>query len=350
MLSYNRQHTKVLEIDNDYRLKLVELLLINGAKSIQGRSVLVATAMQDNLSLVELLLDKGIDVDSTLNGQNNSWDTALYYAAKNKNLDMVTLLLANKASPNLVNPSSISPLDQALGNGEISISKALLEADARLSPLSLFRSVQSRNIECVKLILGNLRNFRNFDTNPGILHPLMEAIRQDNTEIIKLLIDADITYIDSEGNSLLHLAAKLNRLNVAKILLPELDDQYANDYADTTNLSGDTPLHLAAKNGSFHVAKYLIDRGANTLAPNTRSQTPVDLAIFLDNNISLQGNGHSNYNLRKSVLRGKLSLIKLLAEKGVPYNRYMTSDKVIRSFIEDLSDNKLKHIDIYLNL
>jgi ankyrin repeat protein len=69
---------------------------------------------------------------------------------------------------------------------------------------------------------------------------------------------ADIEAKDKYGDRFLHLAARKNSFETARLLI----DRGAN--VDATDKRGRTPLHLADRYHHLEVACRLIDRGANT--------------------------------------------------------------------------------------
>jgi ankyrin repeat protein len=86
----------------------------------------IAAAAGD-LATVKALLDGGTSVDE----QDGQGKTALYHAARNGKLDIVNLLLAHKANPNLSETvDGRSPLEAAAWNEHNDVMLALLAAGA----------------------------------------------------------------------------------------------------------------------------------------------------------------------------------------------------------------------------
>lgn len=82
-----------------------------------------------------------------------------------------------------------------------------------------------------------------------------------------------LTYRDSDGDSLLHIATRRADAEAVSLLLSAGVDP---------NIRGDmgyAPLHYAADNRDSEIAKLLISRGANTKALNEFGKAP-DLAGF----------------------------------------------------------------------
>ena len=133
-------------------------------------SALVAIKMfnmiisENNIDMVKLLSD--LEQGADINLQNKDGNTALIYAIRENNIEMVKLLLLEKgADTNLQNKD---------GN------------------TALIYAIRENNIEMVKLLLeqGANTNLQNKDGNKG----LMYAIRENNIEIVKLLLDYGALY------------------------------------------------------------------------------------------------------------------------------------------------------------
>lgn len=89
-----------------------------------GSTLLMAAARAEDVELVQWALDRGTDVDAIRQGKKNA--TALIFAARKGNSEIVRLLLAGGADPNLTNHEGQTALDIAKGQ-EV---KELLRASA----------------------------------------------------------------------------------------------------------------------------------------------------------------------------------------------------------------------------
>ena len=82
----------------------------------------------------------------------------------------------------------------------------------------------------------------------------------DNIKCVEALLNLQETnkindQIDQEGNSLIHLCAKFNKIESLRYLLK------MNNYLDIifiVNNSGELPLHSAAKNGNIEIFKLIL--------------------------------------------------------------------------------------------
>lgn len=87
---------------------MVRLLLTNGAKAVRlpeapvWQHPVVAAAKHDEIEIMQVLLDRGVDLSVT----NDKGYTSLHYAVATMNGPMVELLVKHKADPNAVHPGS----------------------------------------------------------------------------------------------------------------------------------------------------------------------------------------------------------------------------------------------------
>ena len=98
-------------------IKNIKEALENGADVYfqdeqSGMSPLHVAILQNNRDIVELLLEKGADV----NLQNNSGDTPLHFAIAGENVELCNLLLNAGADVNLQNENGKTPLHHAVEN------------------------------------------------------------------------------------------------------------------------------------------------------------------------------------------------------------------------------------------
>ncbi|KAL4802316.1 Glycerophosphoryl diester phosphodiesterase family-domain-containing protein [Aspergillus unguis] len=90
------------------------------------------------------------------------------------------------------------------------------------------------------------------------------AVKANFIDIVQLLVDArvDINYQDRQGETALHVAARFNHEQCARILLKGNSDQKADTELAESAYSW-TPVFVASVDGSLGVVNALIDAGAN---------------------------------------------------------------------------------------
>ena len=98
------------------------------------------------------------------------------------------------------------------------------------------------------------------------------AARYDRVEIARMLMGADVNMQDIWNRTPLHVAAQFGSVEIAQMLI----DAGADVNVQTN--SGRTPLHRAAFYGYVEIARMLIDAGASKDILNNDGELPYDLA------------------------------------------------------------------------
>ena len=113
--------------NNGTGLKCAELFLIAGADPSVGNdgyhSPLMTAVSRNNLDMAKLLLQHVGDVNKT---RCIGGETPLCFAVPDRNETMTTVLLENKADPNIASIDGQTPLLVAVHNNDISLTKLLL--------------------------------------------------------------------------------------------------------------------------------------------------------------------------------------------------------------------------------
>lgn len=199
---------------------IFNLFLTSGAnvnqKDADGDTPFLNAAARNELAVVKLLESRGGDIKSS----NAKGQTALMLAVENNSPDVVEFLIEK---------GSDASTKDAAGNN-----------------LAYY------------LVSGfHPEKMDGFDMKLRILQ--------------KIRVPMDVTQAD--GNTLYHLAAKTNQLELVKRL------SALNIPINAVNDEGMTPLHLAAmKATGDELMKYLISQGADTGAVTEFGETPFDLA------------------------------------------------------------------------
>jgi len=87
--------------------------LLQNAQGPKGESLLLLAVKKGDKEMVELLLNKGADINAPVTGGY----TPLHAAAQNGQEGIILLLLKNKADINAVTDDGKSPLELAIQNG-----------------------------------------------------------------------------------------------------------------------------------------------------------------------------------------------------------------------------------------
>lgn len=197
-------------------------------------------------SLLARLLKLGLNPNKT----DEAGRTCLHLSCLVGNEECATMLLDNKADPNMWDSSN----------------------DRKATPLHCAASAKS--LACVKVLIAF-----GADVNAGLLErsPLHYAVLSHATEIVKELLVSgacpDTQQVFTETP--LHVAASLGSASCTKLLLDAGADVRA-----AMGPGRATALHLAAEDGHAECARLLLEHGAQIDWPNFREQTPLHLAAL----------------------------------------------------------------------
>ncbi|MFV0393287.1 MAG: ankyrin repeat domain-containing protein [Coprobacillaceae bacterium] len=277
--------------------------------------------------VVQAFLKKGgIDLDT----RDEFGNTALFYACNKGARDIVKLLLDNGADASIENNENMSVLHSVSNSGNKEIIKILLDAgtDINLSDNSgrkpLMYTILSAKTEAAKYLVeqgaditikdndehtaldyASTNGLRDLiallssnvnDTNVSGVTPLMQAVYDNQAEVVDVLLkneDINIDAINDAGETSLLIALKNNNLRIAEVLLKAktnpnlktLDGNTVIHYAvnanniamcktlepyiekfDDKNNWGVTPLIIACQKGYNEISRWLIEKEVNVNA------------------------------------------------------------------------------------
>jgi len=121
-------------------------------------------------------------------------------------------------------------------------------------------------------------NLENIDVNTQIYGGqtlLHVALKLNNLKLFKLFLKANVNpdIANENGEAPIHLAVMKNKLNFVRILI-----QHGCDIDLGAELE-QTPLHLAVITGNLDIIKYLVDHNAEILVQDENNFYPIDYAI-----------------------------------------------------------------------
>ena len=238
-----------------------ELLLdaeANIAQEDDGDSPLATAAGNNDVVMVQMLLDAGMDVFV----ENNLNITALIEAAKEGNLDIMTVL---------INAGAASNAQEDDGGGDT----------------ALMAAARAGHVDAVRMLLdaGADPHLRNADGATA----LIVAALAGNAEIVQILLEAgaDANLQNNEGDTALMLAASNGSIGVIRSLLDAgVDPNVQNGDGETALAKAVAEMRdaLSAQN-TEHVDWYrsvittLLDAGANPDLPNQDGTTVFMTAV-----------------------------------------------------------------------
>jgi ankyrin repeat protein len=201
----------------------------------------VIYARTGDLRVVNLFLMSGMDP----NAKDESGDTVLLAAAKNKQSAVVKALAAGKADLNARDKDGLTALMFAARTGDSSMVRTLLDQNADV----------------------------NAKTDSGRT-PLMYAAWTESPEIVTALLvkGASIDEQDHDVGTPLTWAAFFNRAAMAQALLERGAD------VNVRNRQRGTPLMIAAARGNTPMVQLLLDNGADARARDAEGKDAIKWA------------------------------------------------------------------------
>eukprot|EP00439_Symbiodinium_sp_Y106_P007963 s904_g1.t1 len=260
-----------------------------------GRTALIAAAGSGALKSVKLLSSAWADLNKTC---KQSGASAIYTAAQNGHLDVVSFLLEEDADKDTVTNVGATPVIVAAHGGHLEVVCMLIEkhADKHASSndgsIAVFVASEKGYIDVVHVLIemgADKDAARNDDgatpvfiaSQNGHFHvvdfliekgankdsamsdgatPVMIAADRGHLEVVRLLIEmgADKNAAQKDGVTPVFIASQNGHLDVVRLLVEKDADK------DKAMNDGATPIFVASQEGHLDVVRFLIEKGATT--------------------------------------------------------------------------------------
>lgn len=192
------------------------------------------------------------------------------------------MLLENDADTDLTDGYQNSPLHSAACCGSIDIMNLLLsEYHCDPTPLNCNKdlpihiaALHNHNDAVAFLVENNINKID--EKNDLGKTPLSIAVEKNNLDLVQYLIgcNSDVTTVDMNKNTLLHIAIMNESYGVLEYLL-SLNKININNI----NLEGITPLHISVMKGNFDVFSLLLKYDACPLILDSKGRSIIHFAI-----------------------------------------------------------------------
>jgi ankyrin repeat protein len=241
----------------------------------------IATQYAD-ARIIQLLLDKGADIDTNPDDHPLGISTPFRWAISRYNMQEVKKILQFNPDIEFIGPGNCcckdqTPLQVAISTGSLKMVNLLLDAGANVNAF-----------------------VDRYETERCIETPLITAFTERSEDMALRLIEADakLDTVSFHGSTLLHCATSYPQV-MRKLIDYGLD-------VNAMNKEGDTPLHVAVFGCDRESAELLIEQGANLEATNHKGVTPLQLAA---------------YDAARGGMRSKTGIFALLLDRGANFDK-----------------------------
>ena len=177
---------------------------IKNYKNRYGKTLLHIAALHENVDVVSLLFDRGMNVDT----RDNDGRTSLFISAECQYVDLMKLLLDRGATIDTRDNYGNTSLHDSARNENVELVRLLLDRGANVDTQDndgrtpLYASAWNGNVKIVRLLLDRGANV-DIPNNDGRT-PLYVSGIYGNVEVVRLLLDrgANIDTLNKDGRTL----------------------------------------------------------------------------------------------------------------------------------------------------
>jgi ankyrin repeat protein len=305
------------------RLLLAADSALVNSKDKDNKTPLFIAAEQGNLGVIEVLLDKGGDIDA----QSARHGNALQAASARGDKEIATLLLDKGADVNAQGGHFGNALQAASARGDKEMATLLLDKGADVDAQggyfgnALQAASWNGNKEMATLLLDKGADV---NTQGGYFsNALQAALEKGYQDIATLLLDkgADVNAQSGRYSNALYAASERGQKEMATLLLDKGAD------VDAQGGHFGNALQAASYNSQKEIATLLLDKGADVNAQGGHFGNALQAAswngnkeiatLLLDKgaDVNAQG-GHFGNALQAASARGDKEMATLLLDKG----------------------------------
>ena len=300
-------------------IKAVKFFIENNANveiaTFDGTTPLLLAIEENKPKIVELLIKEGkANIYGSYAGEEID-KYPIYCAVKNKNLNMIKILLNNNFD--LKREPSI--LSYAIENGDENIIKYLLEKGSDIDDTSingmsvLYDAVLNLNPKLVEYFLEKGASIEGAG-NSYIYGNIITAATGSkfNNKYDKFPVDLEALEKSAE-----------NSAKIMETIISKADKNFINDYLD-----GKTPLIIAVGNSYLETAKILIENGADVNAVDFEGWSALSYAVnngdieiaklLITNKAKIKG--ELLLAIKSPIVESRIDMMKLLIENGANIN------------------------------
>ncbi|CAH0371223.1 unnamed protein product, partial [Pelagomonas calceolata] len=286
---------------------------VNRVDPETGDTPLLLSAQYGAGDLVEMLVERGADVDVTL----PSGATALHYMTNSSTLcpDAVIALLAVGADPSVADMhTGATPLMHAADAGHLRLCEQLVKhgADAAQTDFQGYDAA------------GWARSAGHTDCEEFLTSKTTDALKHAEAEA--KAAGAEVDWANWRGETLLYIACQHGNVDAARLLL----DKGAK--VDRADEDGATPLYVACQEGHVDAARLLLENGAEVDRAEKQGATPLYIAcekghvdaarVLLDNGAEVdRATEDGRTPLYAACWGGHVDAARLLLDKGAEVDK-----------------------------
>ncbi|XP_063404188.1 uncharacterized protein LOC134687660 [Mytilus trossulus] len=248
---------------------------VNHCRNTDKVSPLYISSAYGYIEVVKMLINNKANINTC----DNEECSPLYIACQNGHTEVVQMLINNKADINKCNNEEYSPLYIACYNRHTEVVQMLINNKADINKCRdtgaspVYIACQNGYTEVVQMLINNKADINKCrDTEASHVYI---ACQNGYTEVVQMLINnkADINKCrDTDGVSPLYIACQNGHTEVVQMLINNKAD--INKCRDT----GASPLYIACYNRHTEVVKMLINNKADINKCRDTGASPVYIA------------------------------------------------------------------------